>query len=196
MATQRDPRTQRGQDTDADGYARVAARTSSYLHWYSEHKESAYIATFANISFLTANTPEHVAFIQNTSETLLLAVDEIRVQVVDPGATLPIFTTYFDLVSGLLFSAIDEGAVVTPRNLHLDSGSDAPATCYEEHITTTGTAIQLDRWVPQADGDFGFLGPNKETGALLLGQNDTIAVRYGSGTNVAYTYATITFHME
>lgn len=196
MSVIRDPSSNKGMEVDSDGYGRVATKAGSYLHWYSEHKEQAYIATFSNISFDTANANERVAYIQNTSETQLLSIDEIRVQVADPGATVPIYTTYVDLVSGLTFSAAGEGAAVTPRNLNLASGKDAAATCYDENITVTGTAVELDRHIVEADSKPFFLGPNKETGALLLGQNDTATVRYESATSVAYIYVTITFHFE
>ena len=196
MPITRDPRTLRGGEVDGDGYQRVSSKTSPYPHWYSEHKGDLYIANFANVSFDTANPNEIVAFIKNTSESNYLTIDEIRCQVVDPGATLPIYTTYLDLVRGLTFSAIGDGSVVTPRNMNFTAKDNASADCYQDNITVTGTAVQLDKRIPLADEGAFLLGQSLSEGGFVLGQNDTIAVRYESATSAGYIYCTIIFHFE
>lgn len=195
MGEIRDPSTGMGAAVDGDGNLRVASKTSPYLHWYAEHKEQGYIANFANVSFLTANANERVAHIKNDSSSHLLTIDEIRCQVADPGAAIPLYTTYVDLVTGLTFSAIGEGSAVVPVNLNLGSGNDADCTAYQENITVAGTAVQLDKVVVASEAPF-LIGSQLAHGALMLGQNDAVAVRYESATNVAYIYVTLLFHFE
>ena len=113
----------------------------------------------------------------------------------DPGATILIYTTYVDLLKGLTYSAIGEGAAVEPVNLNLESGNDANATCYQENITTTGTAVVLDKVIVPNEAPF-LLGSQLAHGALMLGQNDAITVRYESATSVAYIYVSVLFHFE
>jgi hypothetical protein len=132
----------------------------------------------------------NVLHVKNTDETRKLYFTYIRVQSIDNG-TIPAADIYFQIGKGLTYSS--GGTLIAPVNSAFDSGNAPGATVYDNNPTLTGTFVEIDRFYPDKNG--GWVAYNKE-GAVRLGVNDTLTIRYVTAGTAGIAYARATFFFE
>lgn len=185
--------------TGTNGSARVndqnelTVRSTNHpiQHVISERDGEAYqvIGDFATIN----NNTYTILHIQNTSTTKNMYITYIRLQTVDlaGGTALPSANTYWQIGTGTVFAS--NGTAVTPTNVNFGSANAAEATCYDNDPTVTGTFTEIDRWYPESEGDK--ITFNKEA-AVVVGANDTLAIRIVSDHTSGTAYTRVSFFFE
>ena len=156
----------------------VSARADSRIFYHSRDDGDAYIVT----SIDTAAAAEFNIYFQNTSSTQNFVVNEIALG----SAVLAIFKIV--TVTGTAAA----GSVLTPVNMNRTSSKAASATCRgdgaitgltEEHLLAS-VSVLADASVVVDFHD-----------ALILGNNDAIAVEYDTGAG-GTMHATILGYYE
>jgi hypothetical protein len=159
-----------------DEQLQVRAITESDLEFASESKGKAYSIS----STYAATAGDEVISFKNTSQTDCFILDEITV-----GSSVASSLTLFEVTSGTA-----AGTTVTPQNLNLSSGNSAAATAFGNASVTgslTGNTLLLDT-VPANTSILLDL-----RGALILGQDDEIAITAGATGTV---YVTLIGHYK
>lgn len=133
--------------------------------------------------------------VKNTSTTKDLTVSHINWQIVDPagGNTLPHSANYLSLSKGRSFSS--GGAVKTPTNVHIGSGTQAAVEAYDTNPTMTGTAEEFDRWYPKDEGDH-YTFTAYETGPLILNPGQTIEFSFVGDQSSGTVIVSLGFFQE
>ena len=150
------------------GQVEVASVSETSLEYASKTNKKAYswVSTYA------ATGGEEVIYIKNDSTSDVLVVDEVVI-----GSSVASIFTIFEVNSGTA-----AGTVLTAGNLNLSSGNTAPSSAFGNASVTgslTGMTVAVDGVVA---GGFETLDMK---GALVLGQNDEIAVT-ASATGTVY----------
>ena len=145
----------------------VSSRSSSREFYVSRDDGQAYSFTSA----FTADTGEEIISIKNTSATKPLFIWRVTLS----AANAAVFTT-FQVTSGT-----SGGTPITAANLNLTSANAAEATSYGDAQVTgslSGTRLLLSR---VGAGDEKIINTD---GAIILGQNDEIAITYTGSTGL------------
>lgn len=165
----------------------VRAETLSQQHYISREFAQTFQVIGVTDTLTSATIP--VLHIKNTDSERDLVVTYVRMQIVDPNATLPATDNYFQMGVG---STVTGGTVVVPVNTNVSSGKVASVTATHSTPTSGGTFSEIDRYYPTADGDS--VTYNKD-GSVILGLNDTFEVRMVSTGTAGIAYARATFMM-
>lgn len=163
------------------------AETLSHQHYISREFAQTFQVIGVTDTLTAATIP--VLHIKNDDPERDLVISYIRLQIVDPNATLPGVGDYFQLGLG---TTISGGSAVTPVNTNASSGKVASVTATHSTPSSSGTFSELDRWYPTADGDS--VTYNKD-GSIILGLNDTFEIRIVSTSTAGIAYARTTFMM-
>lgn len=167
----------------------VSAKSASAQHEVSHESGQAY-QVLGTASLSSGTVP--VLHIKNTSSSRDLIVSYIQWQVLDNtgGTTLPNASNYMQLAFDRTYSS--GGSAVTATNVNRASGNEAEVTAYDSDPTLSGTAVEVDRWYPAAEGDMHTW--NKE-GSVILGQGDTLEVSFVGDQSSGTAFARISFYM-
>jgi len=158
-------------DVSDDKQLLVRAVTESDLEYASEAKGKAFSWSS---SFATGGTDIEVVYIKNTSSGDNLIIDEV---VVD-GAAACVFTL-FEVTSGTA-----AGTSITGKNLNLGLGTSASATSYGNASVTGSLSGDTITYCSVAANAQEVLDLK---GALVLRQNDEIAITASANTTVYIT---------
>jgi len=181
-----------------DNHANVTSR--GQLETQAETKElQTYISEMDGETYqvqghsVTLTSATHtVLHLKNDSSTQNAQVVFIEIQ----GVTLAnsnLTSEYFELGFGRTVSS--NGTAVIPTNMNRTFGKTASVTATEGAGTTptmAGTFVPFDRFYPGSAND---KKSYNKAGSLILGQDDTMEIRYvGTGTT-GVAYARIMFMM-
>ncbi len=170
---------------------KTVAESHSIQHHVSRTAGESYqvIGDFASV----AGSTYTVLHLLNTNTVKKVCISYIRIEAVGiTGITLPDADSYFQIGFGTTYSS--GGSAVTPVVMNRTSGKASGVTAYDNNPIVIGTFIEFDRWYPEANGVM--MNFNKE-GSILLGQNDTMEIRFVSdgSTSDGTVYARITFFL-
>jgi len=172
---------------------KTVSESHTLQHHVSRNTGEAYqiIGDFASVS---GAGPFTVLHIKNGNNIKKVCVSYIRVEAVGITAStlLPDPDSYFSIGFGRTYAS--GGTAVTPVVMNRDSGKSSTVTCYDNNPTLAGTFEEFDRWYP--DGNGKMMSFNKE-GSVILGQNDTLEIRYHSdaAASAGTVYARVTFFL-
>lgn len=147
------------------------------------------IFTAVGTATITGATSFFPMFIQNTDPNFLLVIERIIVEIVGAtgGTALPNVGDFFSLLFNTTYTS--GGTAITPVILNRTSTKVANANVFNNNPTLgVATALESHRWYPLSNGTtFELIRP--ETDDIVLGRNNTLAVRYTT-TNTGGTILT------
>ena len=153
--------------TNGDGRLKVDSESNARIFTISKDFGEAFNAVMPSFS---AAATEYVFYLKNTSITQNIVIESIEYHSVQ--------AVHWKVwrVTGTAAG----GTVITPTNLNFNSSNAASATAMGGAATITGltTVAQIGTHRTQATGEAGMTFG----GALILGQNDAIAIEYDTGT--------------
>ncbi len=167
----------------------VRAESHSLQHHVSRHMGETYqiIGDFESVS----NSTYTILHITNTKPDKVICISYVRTQaIVSGGSTIPDVGTFFQLGFGTEFSS--GGTLVTPVAMNTTSGKASGTTAYDNNPSVTGTFTEIDRWYVEPNGRQTVF--NKD-GSIIIGQNDTVEVRFTSDHTAGTAYARITYFL-
>jgi len=177
MTIIRDPETGRGAEVDEDAHLKVEAEQSDRTFFISKNNGQVYTVISVDA---TAVANEETLYLQNTSSTKNLFIRDIAI------ATDTSSLWRIKFVTG----TAARSTLLTPVNLNKTSSNAADVIARGDGAITGLTD----------DGDIGLLRVLAATthhhgllGALVLGQNDDIAIECETNAAVELT---VTFHLE
>lgn len=190
MSIIRDPSTGKAVAVNEEGQMTVSAESQSLEHYTSHVHGQAYQA-FGTATLASGTTT--VLHLKNTSSSRKMVVSFIRLQVVDQagGTALPAASNYWEL--GFDEAVASGGTVGVSTNLNRSSGNTAEVTVTEGGPTMSGTFASVDRHYAKGDGD---ANSYNMAGGWILGQNDTLSVRFVGDQTSGTAYARLTFMMD
>lgn len=129
----------------------------------------------------------------NNHASRRMCVTYIRWEVIDPsgGTAYPSANSYMGLQHGQ--SRASGGTEVTPVNMYIGDGAVSGVTVYADNTTMTGTAVEIDRWYPKAEGEMNTW--NKE-GALIVPPGESIDLAYTTDNTGGLVYTRVSFIMR
>lgn len=164
-------------DVNEDSQLLVKSISESELEFVSEEKGNAYSWSS---SFATGGTDVDVIYVENTSQTMNLVIDQIVV-----GAADACVFTLKKVTSGTA-----SGTTVTGRNLNLGNGNSAPASAFGDAAVSgslTGDTMFYDG---VAANEFEVLDTK---GGLVVTQDKALCVTASANTTV---YVTVIGHFK
>jgi len=156
---------------DPDGRARVEAKTNDRSFFISEEEGQSYVLISTSLVLAVG---EYGAYWQNTSTDKNLHIKDVTVNSFQAGEFE--ISTVTGTAAG--------GVALTPSNLNRTSANDADATARGNGSITSLTHQTL--YYKNHIGKFGHHDEDFE-GALILGQNDAIAVKWVSQDSAGST---------
>jgi hypothetical protein len=152
------------------------------------------VFTVLGTATITGAASFYPLFIQNTDPSYLMVIDRVFVQVVGAtGGTAP--PNAGDYFSALLNTTGSGGTAVTPTNLNRTSTKVANCTALNLNPTVVITsALESHRWFSQSNGVAYELVPSR-LDDMILGRNNTLAIRYTTTNTSGTVLATVTFMM-
>lgn len=165
---------------NSDGQLEVKSVSESELEFISEKSGQAYTLTS---TLATGGADVEIMYLKNTSSTKNMYIDYF----VGGASAAGIFTVFQT-------TSTPGGTTATPKNINTSSGNAADALCYGNAAVTGITAAS-------ATDIFFFEGVSAASqfatldlkGAIILGQNDAIAVTFSVSATV---YQTLAFHFK
>lgn len=190
MASVLDPSNGNTAKVDSNRRLHIAGKASPLQHIVSEENQQAYQAQGHVTLVNGTGTALHI---KNVSTDKNVIITFIRLQMIDPVASIPEAETYAVLSENTTVAS--GGAPVTPVNMFLghSNAAEVEATSGSTPIVTGGTATEFDRWYPVSDGDSNTY--NKE-GVLIIPPQQSINVSMVSGTAGGALHVRISFIME
>lgn len=179
MTVIRGARNSIGADVTEDNQLLVKAVSESELEFVSEEKGDAYSVS----STYGASANQEILYLKNTSSTKNLYIDYF----LGGGSGATIFT---------VFKTTDTagGTTVTPLNLNFSAGNSADASAYgNASVTGITAASATDIIFFEGISAASQFAPLDLKGAVILGQNDAIAVTTSAAVTV---YCTLAFHFK
>ncbi len=189
MSIIRDAATGVSAKINTEGQMRVTAESESREHYSSRVHGQTYQAQ--GTATLASGTTT-VLHLKNTSTTRKMVVSFVRLQIIDQagGTALPAASNYWEL--GFDEAVASGGTEVAPVNLNRSSGNTAEVTATYGAPTMSGTFLQSDVHYAKGDGD---ANGYDMAGGWILGQNDTVSIRYVGDQTSGTAYGRFTFTM-
>lgn len=174
----------------SDGRLQTAAKSSPLQHIVSEENQQAYQVRGHTTLVNGTATALHV---KNISTTKNMIITYIRLQIIDPVATVPSLATYANVTTNLTVAS--GGASVTSLNMYVghSNAAEVTATSGSTPIVPAGTAADVDHWFPTSDGDANTF--NKE-GVLIIPPQQAITLQIISDAAGGELHTRISFIME
>jgi hypothetical protein len=189
MTIIRDRDNMTGMKVNKNNQAEVHSASAEQIHYYSESLGQAYGVTCES-SIAAAKVV--ACHIKNTSSDLDLVVEEVWVQTVAEGGTVPAVGMFWEVDLGRTYSST--GAAVVPTNLNSRFSSTVPeATIYQTSPTLAGTAKNIHKKYAEADGKQELL---QFEGAVILGPQGTAEISYTSTGTAGRAVTTCHFYFE
>lgn len=176
-----------GLRVDETNHAHVRSVSQSAQSYVSLANGEAYQAI--GVATLASGTTTGL-YVKNTSADQSLIFTFIRHQIIGAtgGTAFPNASNYFHISTGRSYDS--GGSVATPVNVHIGQSFEAAAEVYDSAPVLTGTAIDIDRWYTQTDGDMSVFN---KSGALILAPGQSLEFSYTGDHTAGTLYVRASF---
>ena len=190
MSIIRDPSSGKAVNVSDDGQLLTQGEAQTPEHYTSHtHGQVFQVRGEATVSSGTTQ----ILHVSNNSSSKKLTIFALEIHIVDAagGTALPNASSYFEIGFGTSYTS---GGTLTgiPVNLNRSSGNTADTTSYEGDPTVGGTFLPIDKFFPTAEGAASHRDYLKQ-GAIILGQDDTVSIRYVGDQTAGLAYASFVF---